>query len=69
VSTNDDWHRTENDPGRPYEFADADTLLEDFFREVRKVLKDRGIPETVVAVQEERERSDEAIQDSEPDRP
>jgi hypothetical protein len=64
--TYDHWHRTENDPGRPYEFADADTLLQDFFREVRRVLKDRGIPETVVAVQEEREQPDEAIQDSEP---
>jgi hypothetical protein len=54
VPTTDHWHRTENDPGRPYEFADADTLLQDFFREVRRVLKDRGIPETVVAVREER---------------
>src|SRR6266852_5885180 len=34
----DHWHRTENDPGRPYEFKDADTLLQDFFREVRRVL-------------------------------
>ncbi|HJU15890.1 MAG TPA: DUF6516 family protein [Stellaceae bacterium] len=54
-AANDHWHRTENDAGRPYQFADADTLLQDFFREVRRVLKDRGIPETVVAVEDERE--------------
>jgi hypothetical protein len=27
----DHWHRTENDPGRPYAYKDADTLLQDFF--------------------------------------
>src|SRR5260221_2515798 len=48
-AANDHWHRTENDPGRPYEFIDADTLLQDFFREVRRILRDRCIPETVVA--------------------
>ena len=53
-ATNDHWHRTESDRGRPYRFVDADTLLQDFFREVRRVLRDRGIPETVVAVEEER---------------
>ena len=51
---NDHWHRTENDAGRPYQFVDADVLLQDFFREVRRVLRDRGISETVVAVEEER---------------
>jgi len=50
----DHWHRTETDPGRPYAFKDADTLLQDFFREVRRILADRGIPETVVEVQDER---------------
>jgi hypothetical protein len=50
----DHWHRTENDPGRPYKFADADTLLADFFREVRRVLKDRGISENVIAVADKR---------------
>jgi hypothetical protein len=51
-ATNDHWHRTESDAGRPYHFVDADTLLQDFFREVRRVLEDRSIPETVVAVEE-----------------
>ncbi len=50
----DHWHRTETDPGRPYAFKDADTLLQDFFREVRRILADRGIPETVVRVQDKR---------------
>jgi len=50
----DHWHRTQEDPGRPYEFKDADTLLEDFFREVRRILTDRGISEAVVKVEEKR---------------
>lgn len=48
----DHWHRRENDLGRPYAFRDADTLLQDFFREVRRVLGERGIPETVIGVDE-----------------
>jgi hypothetical protein len=39
----DHWHRTEKDPGRPYEFRDAETLIDDFFDEVERVLRDRGI--------------------------
>jgi hypothetical protein len=31
------------DPGRPYEFKDAETLIDDFFDEVERVLRDRGI--------------------------
>ena len=54
AEASDHWHRTENDPGRPYEFKDADTLLQDFFREVHRVLSDRGICETVVKAREER---------------
>jgi hypothetical protein len=29
--TSDHWHRTEIDPGRPYRFKDAETLIDDFF--------------------------------------
>ncbi len=54
LTATDHWHRTENDPGWPYDFKDADTLLQDFLREIRRVLAERGIPETVVKVQEER---------------
>jgi len=39
----DHWHRAEKDLGRPYEFTDAETLLDDFFDEVERVLRDRGI--------------------------
>jgi hypothetical protein len=48
----DHWHRTERDPGRPYAFKDADTLLRDFFREVRRVLGERGISDTGIQVEE-----------------
>jgi hypothetical protein len=40
----DHWHRTENDPGRPYSFTTAAQLLEDFWREVKRVMTERGIP-------------------------
>src|SRR6516162_3496619 len=48
----DHWHRTEIDPGRPYAFKDADTLPQDFFREVTRILTDRGITQTVVKTEE-----------------
>jgi hypothetical protein len=44
----DHWHRTETDPGRPYAFRDAATLIDDFFTEVERVLGERGIPLSVV---------------------
>lgn len=50
--TRDHWHRTETDEGRPYEFKDAETLIDDFFDEVERVLKDRGIPFETVEVEE-----------------
>ncbi len=51
----DHWYRTENDPRRPYEFKDAETLIEDFFNEVERVLlHERGIGTTVVAEEERR---------------
>lgn len=39
----DHWHRTDTDEGRPYAFKDAETLLDDFFDEVERVLTARGI--------------------------
>jgi hypothetical protein len=48
----DHWHRTGNDPGRPYAFKDAETLIDDFFDEVERVLSERGIGTTVVEVEE-----------------
>jgi hypothetical protein len=50
----DHWHRTEHDPGRPYAFKDAETLIEDFFNEVERVLRERGIGTTVVGVEDVR---------------
>ncbi len=46
----DHWHRTESDEGRPYAFVDAETLIVDFFREVRRVLAERGLADAVVRV-------------------
>lgn len=52
--SNDHWHRTENDPGRPYLFEDAVTLIDDFFAEVERVLGEQGIAMNVVEVEETR---------------
>lgn len=37
----DHWHRDETDDGRPYDFIDAENLIEDFFNEVERVLTAR----------------------------
>jgi hypothetical protein len=50
----DHWHRTETDPGRPHQFKDAETLIDDFFDEVERVLNERGVDATVVGVEETR---------------
>ena len=52
----DHWHRTENDPGRPYVFRDAVTLIDNFFDEVERVLRERRIKTTVVRVEEKGKR-------------
>jgi hypothetical protein len=52
----DHWHRTHIDEGRPYDFTDADTLLRDFFREVRRVLAERGVSDAVMRVEERKTR-------------
>lgn len=51
-TASDHWHRTENDPGRPYRFKDTETLIDDFFNEVERVLAGRGVGMTVIAVEE-----------------
>ena len=40
----DHWHRDERDAGRPYKFTTALQLLDDFWREVKRVMNERGIP-------------------------
>jgi hypothetical protein len=44
----DHWHRTEDDPGRPYVFSDSATLIADFFDEVERILTGRGVSMNVV---------------------
>ena len=53
-AASDHWHRNEGDAGRPYEFRNAETLIDDFFDEVERVLGERGIDITVVEVEETR---------------
>jgi Family of unknown function (DUF6516) len=53
-TTADHWHRTETDEGRPYAFVSAEQLLEDFFREFRRVLDERGLSDEVISVEESR---------------
>ncbi|MBI2222658.1 MAG: hypothetical protein HYU53_15800 [Acidobacteria bacterium] len=52
----DHWHRTEKDPGRPYLFKGAETLIDEFFDEVERVLIERGVSLRVIG-EEESERS------------
>lgn len=54
--TADHWHRTTDDPGRPYAFVSAEQLVDDFFDEAERVLSERGI-ELVVTATEERKTS------------
>jgi len=49
----DHWHRTERDKGRPYAFKDAETLVDDFFTEVERVLMEHGVPFDVVEADDE----------------
>jgi hypothetical protein len=44
AASHDHWHRTEDDPGRPYAFTTPAQLLEDFWREVRRALDEKGVP-------------------------
>jgi len=40
----DHWHRTEKDEGRAYDFTTVAQLLDDFWKEVRRALNEKGIP-------------------------
>lgn len=44
----DHWHRASDDPGTPYRFTDAATLIGDFMDEVERVLSERGVQVAVV---------------------
>lgn len=43
-ATHEHWHRTAKDRGRPYEFTTAIQLLDDFWREIKRTLDEKGIP-------------------------
>lgn len=45
----DHWRRSEQDPGRPYRFKDAETVIDDFFDAVERALTERGVPLRVIA--------------------
>jgi Family of unknown function (DUF6516) len=40
----DHWHRTAHDEGRPYRFTTVLQLLDDFWREVKRTLNEKDIP-------------------------
>ncbi|GGK25188.1 hypothetical protein GCM10011322_09690 [Salinarimonas ramus] len=44
----DHWHRTSDDPGRPYAFTTADKLVDDFFTECERYLSERGLSTIVI---------------------
>jgi len=46
----DHWHRTQADPGRPYGFTSAAQLLDDFFDEAERVLREHGVDSAVITV-------------------
>lgn len=50
----DHWHRTDRDPGRPYTFIDAATLIDDFFAEVERILAAHGLDTSVLEVRDTR---------------
>jgi hypothetical protein len=47
----DHWHRTQDDPGRPYAFVSVERLLMDFFDEVERTLRDLNVQFVVIAEQ------------------
>jgi len=52
LSASDHWHRSENDPGRPYAFKDATTLIKDFFDEAERILREHGIAMRIIKIEE-----------------
>jgi Family of unknown function (DUF6516) len=49
TAASDHWHRTADDVGRPYKFIDVETLLDDFFDAVERILTELDVPLQVVA--------------------
>jgi len=53
----DHWHRTADDPGTPYSFKDAATLIGDFMDEVERVLRERGVTVIVIGTSEKERKT------------
>jgi len=49
----DHWHRTADDAGRPYDFVSVEKLLEDFFSEAERILREQGVAFDIVDEQED----------------
>jgi hypothetical protein len=47
-ATNDHWHRTASDKGRPYVFRSVFDLVSDFLSEVERVLRERGVSAVMI---------------------
>ena len=52
----DHWHRAHADPGKPYEFVDAATLVNDFLDQVDRILAELGIAATVISAEDRRRK-------------
>lgn len=52
-TASDHWHRTAEDPGRPYIFVSAQELINDFFNEVERTLAALGVDFNVVSESED----------------
>ena len=48
----DHWREGRERSRQPYDFKDVETLIDDFFNEVERVLVEHGIATTVIAVEE-----------------
>jgi len=50
----DHWHRDATDKGRPYEFKSPEILLEDFFCEVERVLRELSVNAKALSLRKRR---------------
>jgi hypothetical protein len=50
----DHWHRDAADKGRPFDFKTPENLLEDFFREVERVLRELSVDATPSSLRKRR---------------
>src|SRR6202162_6324124 len=53
-TASDHWHRDAADKGRPYDFKSPEILLEDFFREVERVLRELSVNAMAISLRKRR---------------